>query len=155
MVAGRGEVSSGVTLDAGLLYFFYPNGDGGVAGPSDYFEPYISLSGTLGPIEAKVGAAYAWDQAAIGDQDSIYLYSDLSTGVPGTPLTLNGHLGYTDGSLSVGTDGDNLEWSVGADWALNKNLTASVAYVGVGGPNIDNFTDDTVVFTLGVGVLGD
>jgi uncharacterized protein (TIGR02001 family) len=145
-----GEVSSGVTVDVGLLYYVYPNGEGGLAGPSDYFEPYASISGTLGPIEATLGAAYAFDQAAIGDDDNIYVYTDFSSGIPNTPISLKAHLGYTDGTLSTAADGDNFDWSVGADWAVTKNLTASLSYVGVGGVKVDDFTDDTVVFTLGV-----
>ncbi len=145
-----GEVASGINIDVGLLYYVYPNGDGGIAGPSDYFEPYASISGTLGPVEAKLGVAYAPDQAAIGSADNLYVYSDLSSGIPSTPITLNAHLGYTDGSLSTATDGDNFDWSLGADWAITSNLTASVTYVGVGGVKVNDFTDDTVVFTLGV-----
>ncbi|ASK88588.1 TorF family putative porin [Sphingorhabdus sp. SMR4y] len=145
-----GEVASGVSVDVGLLYYIYPNGEGGIAGPSDYFEPYASISGTLGPVEATLGAAYAFDQAAIGDDDNLYIYTDFSSGIPNTPISLNAHLGYTDGSLSTATDGDNFDWSVGADWAITENLTASLMYVGVGGVKVDDFTDDTVVFTLGV-----
>ncbi|MGB5484652.1 TorF family putative porin [Parasphingorhabdus sp.] len=145
-----GEVSSGVTVDVGLLYYIYPNGEGGLAGPSDYFEPYASISGTLGPVEATLGAAYAFDQAAIGNDDNIYVYTDFSTGIPSTPISLNAHLGYTDGTLSTAVDGDNFDWSVGADWAVTGNLTAGLKYVGVGGVKVDDFTDDTVVFTLGV-----
>ncbi|CAO1650534.1 TorF family putative porin [Parasphingorhabdus sp. NYA22] len=145
-----GEVASGITFDVGLLYYIYPNGEGGIAGPSDYFEPYASISGTLGPVEATLGAAYAFDQAAIGDDDNLYIYTDFSSGIPDTPISLNAHLGYTDGTLSTATDGDNFDWSVGADWAITENLTASLMYVGVGGVKVDDFTDDTVVFTLGV-----
>lgn len=145
-----GEVASGVSVDVGLLYYIYPNGDGGAAGPSDYFEPYASISGTLGPVEAKVGVAYAWDQSALGNSDNLYIYSDLSSGIPQTPITLNAHLGYTDGVLATSLDGDTFDWSVGADWAVTENLTASVSYVGMGGPKVNDFTDDTVVFTLGV-----
>ncbi|MEH6661415.1 MAG: TorF family putative porin [Parasphingorhabdus sp.] len=145
-----GEVASGITFDVGLLYYIYPNGEGGIAGPSDYFEPYASVSGTLGPVEATLGAAYAFDQAAIGDDDNLYIYTDFSSGIPDTPISLNAHLGYTDGTLSTATDGDNFDWSVGADWAITENLTASLMYVGIGGVKVDDFTDDTVVFTLGV-----
>ena len=145
-----GEVASGITFDVDLLYYIYPNGEGGIAGPSDYFEPYASISGTLGPVEATLGAAYAFDQAAIGDDDNLYIYTDFSSGIPDTPISLNAHLGYTDGTLSTATDGDNFDWSVGADWAITENLTASLMYVGIGGVKVDDFTDDTVVFTLGV-----
>src|SRR3546814_8148301 len=73
----------GVTADVGLLYYFYPK-DGNAA--TDFFEPYASLSGSLGPVNAKVGLAYAWEgQNALGNDDDIYVYTDLSTAVPGTP----------------------------------------------------------------------
>jgi len=149
-----GEVSSGVNLDVGLLYYIYPNGEDGLAGPSDYFEPYASISGTLGPAEVTVGAAYAWDQSALGDEDNLYVYTDLGVGIPSTPVTVNAHLGYTDGILSPDVNLVTLnqsgafDYSIGADYVITSNLTASVAYVGVEGPSVDGFTDDTVVFTI-------
>lgn len=123
------EIVPGVTADLGLLYYFYPK-DGSVN--TDYFEPYFSLSGAVGPVDAKVGVAYAFeDQSALGDDDNIYVYGDASTAIPGTPFTLKGHLGYTDGSLSAASgaiSGNYWDWSVGAE-ASYKNLTLGVAYV--------------------------
>src|SRR3546814_9616867 len=84
----------GVTADVGLLYYFYPK-DGNAA--TDFFEPYASLSGSLGPVNAKVGLAYAWEgQNALGNDDDIYVYTDLSTAVPGTPFKLKGHVGRSE-----------------------------------------------------------
>ena len=144
-----GEVSSGVTLDAGLLYYVYPSGDGNV----DYFEPYASVSGDVGPAKVKVGVAYAWDQNSLGDEDNLYVYGNVDFAIPNTPVTLSGHLGYTDGVLAppflAGTlDDTGLDWSVGASASLFGPLSASVSYVGVEGPSIDGFTDDAVVGTL-------
>src|SRR5690606_7342496 len=49
----------GVTVDVGLLYYIYPTGDApGV--DTDYFEPYASVSTSLGPVGASLGVAYAW-----------------------------------------------------------------------------------------------
>src|SRR3546814_570578 len=65
------EIMPGVTADVGLLYYFYPK-DGNAA--TDFFEPYASLSGSLGPVNAKVGLAYAWEgQNALGNDDDIYV----------------------------------------------------------------------------------
>ncbi|MBK5264037.1 MAG: hypothetical protein JJE34_02205 [Alphaproteobacteria bacterium] len=141
-----GEVTPGLTFDAGLLYYVYPNG----TGDSDYFEPYASVSGTLGPVEAELGVAYAWDgQNALGDQDNLYVYTDLSAGIPNTPITLNGHVGWTDGVLSFDPDGESFDWSVGADYAITPNISFGVSYVGVEAfPSIDGLTDDTAVATL-------
>ena len=45
-----GDVSDGVSVDVGLLYYMYPTGD--LGGDTDYFEPYASVGFTLGPAEA-------------------------------------------------------------------------------------------------------
>lgn len=116
---------SGVTLDAGLLWYLYPGTDG-----TDYAEPYASVSGTLGPATLKLGAAYAPKQDAIGDDDNLYVYTDASAAIPGAPVTLKAHLGYTTGkgSTLAGPDGDYVDWLVGADFTY-KMLTLGVAYV--------------------------
>ncbi|TMM48707.1 TorF family putative porin [Qipengyuania marisflavi] len=145
-----GEVAPGLTVDTGLLYYLYPTEDLGL--DTDYFEPYASLGFTFGPAEATVGAAYAWKQDSLGGSDNLYLYTDLGVGIPTTPLTLNAHLGFTDGTLAppllAGTGDDTgLDWSLGAAATLGM-FELSVAYVGVEGPAIDGFTEDTVVATL-------
>ncbi|MEW4466351.1 TorF family putative porin [Parasphingorhabdus sp. JC815] len=149
-----GEVMSGLNLDAGLLYYVYPNGQGGAAGPSDYFEPYASVSTTLGPVQLASGIAYAWKQNSLGNRDNVYIYTGISGGIPNTPVSLNASIGINDGSLGnpVGVIGDNnyIDWKLGADWAVTKNLTASVAYIDTDAPSVNNFTDSAVVFSLGV-----
>ena len=146
-----GKLSEGIGLDAGLLYYAYPSNAKGV--DAEYFEPYATLSGELGPVQAKLGVNYAWGQKALAD-DSLYVHTELSTGIPTTPLTVSAHLGYTDGSLAptllAGTgDGTAFDWSVGASYTLLGSLTAGVSYVGVEGPSIDGFTDDAIVLSLG------
>ena len=149
-----GDVAEGVGLDAGLLYYAYPaKDDGPLAGPSDYFEPYASVTGQLGPVAATAGIAYAFDQDAIGDTDNVYLYTDFEAGLPGTPVTLSGHLGYTDGGLSLDDDDTAFDWSVGASATVLGGLSLGVAYVGVEDDGVppglrNDFTDDTVVATL-------
>ncbi|RXZ64119.1 TorF family putative porin [Pelagerythrobacter rhizovicinus] len=146
-----GQVAEGLTLDVGLLYYMYPTEDLGA--DTDYFEPYASLAFALGPAEATVGAAYAFDQDALGDSDNLYLYTDLGVGIPNTPISLNAHLGYTDGVLAPPllagtTDDSGLDWALGASATVLGGLELGVTYVGVEGPSIDGFTDDTVVATL-------
>lgn len=156
------EFDSGLTVDVGLLYYLYPTDGGTIAGPDDvptvvddfnvnYFEPYASAGFALGPASATVGVAYAWDQDSLGG-DNLYLYTDLEAGLPNTPITISGHLGYTDGVLAppllAGTGDDTgFDYSIGAS-ASYGILSLGVSYVGVDGPSIDGFTDDAVVATL-------
>ncbi len=145
-----GEVAKGVTADVGLLYYVYPSGS---VGDGNVFEPYASLSTTFGPATAKVGMAYAWKQDSLGGDDNLYVYTDLGVGIPNTPVTLNGHVGYTSGALSPNRltlksmDG-GWDYSVGATASLSKNLSIGVSYVGVDGNSIDSFSNDAVVGTL-------
>jgi uncharacterized protein (TIGR02001 family) len=145
-----GAIASGVTADVGLLYYVYPNG---TVGDANVFEPYASLSTTMGPVSAKVGMAYAWKQDSLGGDDNLYLYTDLGVGIPNTPVSLSAHAGYTSGALSpnlltlTSTDG-GWDYSVGGTFAVSKNLSLGVSYVGVDGTSFDGFSDDTVVGTL-------
>jgi uncharacterized protein (TIGR02001 family) len=146
-----GSVAEGIGLDVGLLYYAYPGNAKGV--DAEFFEPYATVSGQLGPVQAKLGVNYAWDQKALAD-DNLYVHAELSSGIPTTPVTLSAHLGYTDGSLAptllAGTTDDTaFDWSVGATATVLGKLTFGVSYVGVEGPSIDGFTDDTVVLSLG------
>lgn len=145
------EVASGTIVDVGVLYYLYPDGQSAF-GDSDYFEPYASIKTTIGPVTAKFGAAYAFDQSALAG-DNIYLYTDLTAGIPDTPVTLVGHLGYSDGSLALG--GSYWDWALGADVSLGSGFTAGVRYVDTdldqltGIPAADTLYDETVLFTLG------
>lgn len=144
-----GDLAEGVSADVGVLYYVYPNAHV-LAGDTDYVEFYGSLGYSLGPVDTTVGVAYAPDQDSLGSQDNLYLYGDASVGIPGTPVTLNGHVGYTDGVLAVTNDGTSWDWLVGADFAVSENLSLGVSYVGVEGKGTNGFDDDAVVGTLSV-----
>lgn len=143
-----GELTDGLSADVGVLAYVYPN-----AGPGDFdiYELYGSLGFTFGPAQSSIGLAYAPKQDSLGGDDNLYIYVDLGVGVPNTPVTLSGHVGYTDGALTFTDDGDAWDWSIGADYAINRNLAIGVAYVGSEGdylPGDYRFTRDAVVGTL-------
>lgn len=142
-----GEVAPGLSVDGGLLYYLYPNGNDAV-GDSDYFEPYASISTALGPVSATVGAAYAFEQGTALPSDNIYLYSDLGAGIPGTPVSLSAHLGYSDGSLDYGSGG-YLDWSLGASVAY-RSVIFGIAYVDTDLPGIAG-QDATALFSVSAG----
>lgn len=143
-----GDVGPGVSADVGVIGYLYPD-----AGPGDfdYVELYGSLTGELGPASLTGGVAYAPDQDSLGGTDNLYLYTDVSVGISGTPVTLNGHLGYTDGFLTFTTDSEAVDWSIGADVAAGP-VTFSAAYVGVEGDALidpaGTFTDDAFVVSV-------
>lgn len=146
------EVAPGTSLDLGLTYYWYPDGEK-AAGPSDYFEATGKLSYMLGPVEATGTVGYAWDQASLGD-DSLYLALGLSTAIPATPVTLNASAGYTDGGLgALAPGGHYWDWSIGASATFGP-VTAGVKYVDTDIPTtgvkaIDKYYDAGIVFTLG------
>ncbi|EAQ29185.1 hypothetical protein NAP1_00395 [Erythrobacter sp. NAP1] len=147
-----GNVAEAVSVDVGFIAYTYPDAP---AGDFDYYEFYGSLGFSLGPASATTGIAYAPGQDGLdfggGTDDNLYLYTDLSVGIPNTPISIDGHLGYTDGSLTFTNDGEAFDWSIGASVGLGGNFSASVAYVEAEGnflPGQYDFTDATVVATL-------
>lgn len=148
IVGWLGEIAPGLTLDSMLLYYVFPDGKESLGGPSDSFETMHILSKTFGPAKVTVGGVYAWKQAALLNDDYYYVYSNIAVGVPGTPATLKGNIGYADGYYAFSSDNTRVDWMVGIDWALQENLTAGVSYVGSDSDSIDNVSDETVVFSL-------
>lgn len=147
------DIADGTSVDVGVTYYWYPNGVQ-AAGPSDYAEIIGKLSHTLGPVEATATVAYAPDQKSLGSDDNIYLNLGLAAGIPDTPVTLTGSVGYTDGSLGALAPGGNyLDWSLGASFAAGP-ATFSMQYIDTdikksGIKAVDTLYDPTVVFSLG------
>lgn len=128
---------NGVGVDVGLLYYLYPIDEAsGLA--TDFFEPYASVIYTAGPVTAKVGANYAWKgQSGLAGEDSLYLRGDVTFAVPGTPISILGHLGHTDGQLGflatpasalAFAPDDYLDWSLGVE-AVHDFVKIGVQYV--------------------------
>ncbi|MFD2134268.1 TorF family putative porin [Novosphingobium resinovorum] len=144
------EVTPGVKVDVGVTWYMYPGG----SDITDFAEPYVKVSGSVGPANLLVGAAYAPKQEALGrwyldadsyatgipdapgaKSDNFYLWGDASTGIPNTPLTLKAHLGYSNGNSGLGPNGTSvaptgsyLDWMLGADLAVGP-VVLGVAYI--------------------------
>ena len=126
---------NGLGVDVGLLYYYYASARSGLN--TDFFEPYASLTYTIGPVAAKAGAAYAWGgQSGLdftgGKDDNLYVFGEGSVGIPSTPVTLKGHVGRTRGSLGLANlNPDNhgyWDWSGTAE-AVGGPLKVGVSYV--------------------------
>lgn len=145
-------VSENVTLDVGLTWYMYPSG----ADVTDFAEPYVKLSSQMGPVKGLLGVAYAPKQEALGKfynnadsyalgipdnpgdkEDNLYVWADVSSAIPSTPVTVKAHLGWSNGNSGLGPNGTSpaptgkyLDWMVGADYAIpGTPLTLGVAYV--------------------------
>ncbi len=133
-----------------MLYYIYPTEDLGL--DTDYIEPYASISANLGPAEATLGVAYAPEQDSLGGDDNLYIYTDVGFGIADSPFSVTGHLGYTDGALAPpllagAADDTGLDWSLGV--AVSQGaFEVGVAYIGVEGPSVNDFTDDAIVGTI-------
>jgi hypothetical protein len=144
------EIAEGATIDVGVTYFMYPGG----ADKTDFFEPYVKLSGTAGPVALTAGVAYAPKQEALGrwyrtgaefgtgvpfdpgdKEDNLYVFGDAAAPIAGTPFTLKAHIGYSEGNPGLGPNGTSVaptgsyfDWALGVDTTW-KNLTFGVLYV--------------------------
>jgi uncharacterized protein (TIGR02001 family) len=179
------ELIPGLTGDIGVTYYLYPNrtalgtpGAGftnGLKGANELVEPYASVSGTVGPVWAKLGIAWAPKQdyfTSFADgkrYDNTYLWTDGSIAIPNTPLKVTGHAGWTSNHYlrsaivdadSGRTKADVIDYGVGLS-ASYKALTFGVQFVGTdlpksyraftGGPRLRELVgaDNTVVFSIG------
>jgi uncharacterized protein (TIGR02001 family) len=144
LIAGyKMPVSDAVSVDVGVTWYMYPGG----ASKTDFAEPYVKVSSSIGPVSALVGVAYAPSQEALGNwsntaeskagdkEDNLYVWGDVSTGIPNTPVTVKAHLGYSDGNPGLGPNGTSVaptgsyaDWLLGADLALGP-VVLGVAYV--------------------------
>jgi uncharacterized protein (TIGR02001 family) len=122
LTAGFSKAFGNITPTVGVIGYIYPGGKN-VA----YYEPFVSVAGTFGPVALTVGANYAPDQDNLVD-DNIYVYGLASIGVPNTPLTVKASLGYEEGALDYGSDG-KVDYMVGVDYKY-KFLTVGVQYIG-------------------------
>lgn len=190
LIAGFKTPIGPVTVDAGVLYYFYPGSNKNLdlirlaAFPfpvakykSDFVEPYLSVSGAIGPVTAKVTANYAPKQGALGyapytgtftntflgapfiktKADNLYTALDLSATVPSTPVSLSAHVGHNWMKSFLSGQRKYTDWGVGVSYAY-KNLTFGVNYVGTDIPErwaptiagVSQEAKDGVVASIGV-----
>jgi uncharacterized protein (TIGR02001 family) len=151
LIAGyKFKPTQNAMVDVGLTYYLYPGG----ADETDFFEPYIKISGTQGPLTMTAGVAYAPKQQALGrwyftgvdaaagvyndpsdTEDNLYLSGDGALAIAGTPLTAKAHLGYSEGNRGLGPNATSVaptgkywDYALGVD-ATYKNLTLNLSYV--------------------------
>lgn len=134
LIAGYSKAVGPVTLDGGLVYYVYPGANGTPAGVNyDYYELYGSVSGKVGPLNAKLGTYWAPSQKNIAFTSAkghnIWVYTDWGLPIAGTPVTLKAHGGISSGNSGYTKGLDVIDYGVGADFTY-KSLTLNVSYIG-------------------------
>ena len=142
VIGGYKRPLAGGTVDVGLTWYMYPGG----AANTDFGEPYVKYSGTVGPATLLAGVAYAPKQRALGNfsatpqsrgqsQDNLYLWGDAAVGIPTTKLTAKAHIGHSNGNPGLGPNGtsvtptgDYWDWLLGLDYVIGP-VTLGAAYV--------------------------
>ena len=138
LIGGYTKAVGPATLDGGVVYYVYPGTKG-----HDYLEVYGSVSGKVGPVNAKLGTYWAPSQKNINatgvkSGHNIWVYTDLGLPIPSTPLTLKGHVGYSSGNSIYTWGKDVVDYGVGVDLAYGPAVL-NVSYVGT---DLDrNFAD--------------
>lgn len=127
----------GLTGDIGATVYLYP----GTAN-STVIEPYVALTGTIGPATIKGSLAWAPSgQDSLASFSGIYAAGDVAVAIPSTPLKLKGHLGYSESdSFLGGADGKVLDYSFGVEGSY-RNFTLGVAYVNTDEPTALGYKD--------------
>ncbi|MCF8473174.1 MAG: TorF family putative porin [Emcibacter sp.] len=134
-----GEIQ-GISYNIGTLLYSYPTGDH--SGKTDFLELYGSTGVDLGFLSGTVGAAYIFSNEATGHEDNIYIYTNVDSAIPDTPLTIKAHLGYEDGAFAD----KKLDWLLGV--SVNySGLDFGVSYVDTDKPG-RNYSA-AVVFSVG------
>ena len=130
-------------IDAGVSWYLYPGG----AAPGGFVEMRADISGTLGPVTLAGGLAWAPPQTALGNWSgtpesrpgssgsNLYLRADVAGAVLGTPLTITGHVGHSQGSEGLGPQGWALaptgaywDWRLGVEYGQGP-FTLGLAWV--------------------------
>lgn len=151
--------SNGLGVDIGLLYYYYPSAS---LTNTDFWEPYGSLSYTIGPVATNVGFNYAWGgqpglDFTVSSDSSLYVYGEGAYTIPHTPVTLKAHLGHTKGSLGlanlVASDDSYLDWSLTAEVVKGK-FKAGVSYVDTDVTGFGNYAGSLGRGATAVGYIG-
>jgi len=171
------EVTEGLTLDVGLLEYYYPTknliGATTYTGGTSSYSARQAAGQSPSTLEAYVGATYGFATLKYSyaltnlfgiDQSKGAQYIDLSlnydTGFEG--ITLNGHVGYQyvpSVSVAAGNLADAsfsyTDWKIGLTKDFGNGLDATIAYIGSNAngyayynPNLDNTGKGTVVVSL-------
>jgi uncharacterized protein (TIGR02001 family) len=131
-----------LSLDAGVIGYFYPGASG-----YNYGEGYASLGTKVGPGTVKVSAAYAPKQDNIGGADNVYVGVSGTLPLGAVPLSLNASFGIEDGAFGGLNGRAKHDWSFGADFDI-EGFTAGIKYIDTARTGNNTLANGNIVFSL-------
>jgi uncharacterized protein (TIGR02001 family) len=121
------EVSTGLTLDGGLLQYYYPTSAAVTATKNpNTLEGYAGLTYEFVTLKYSYSFTNLFGWADSKGSQYIDLSANYDTGFEG--IILNGHVGYqkvANNSIASYTD-----WKLGLTKDFGKGLAGSIAYIG-------------------------
>lgn len=118
-----------ITYDIGATYYVYP----GISG-LNYVEVTGKVGTTFGPATVGAQVSYTPSQDNTGNSDNIYVGTNASIGLPDSPISIVGSVGFEDGAFGD----DKIDWTLG--------LTAAVAGFTLGASYVDTNRNTTFAF---------
>jgi uncharacterized protein (TIGR02001 family) len=128
-----------LTLGTGWHYFFYPDHNSGhyPREHANILEGFVNAAYDFGPVTANAEVDYSPKQKSLASglkpdeakQDNFYVQAGLAGKIPGTPVSLSGHVGHGFGpSYLTYTEKNYTDWELKAAYSW-KMLTFSASYI--------------------------
>ncbi|CAN5207526.1 hypothetical protein BH10PSE1_BH10PSE1_23480 [soil metagenome] len=111
---------AGFDVDASVAAYRYPDGD-----DVNYVELPVQVSRTVKDMTWTLGAAYAPEQAALGEEDNRYGWAGLDYAPQAWPISMTATVGYEDGAFAPEGKTD---WRIGAERTVGF-VTLGVSWV--------------------------
>lgn len=137
--------SDALSVDVSAIYYVYPGDEA-----ANYVEPALTAFYKMGSATTRLGFAYIPKQGATRDaagrkRDNHYVFLGLELPVKGTPLTLDGQIGYERGAFDLSPRGGKWDWQLGGSVEV-KGFNLGLAYVdGAVRGDEEGVTDPTLV----------
>jgi uncharacterized protein (TIGR02001 family) len=123
------EVAEGLTLDGGILQYYYPtsNYPSALTNPNTT-ELYVAATYSFATLKYSYAVSDLFGFAGSKGSGYVDLALNYDTGVAG--IVLNGHVGYQKVAGSANPNASYTDWKLGLTKDLGHGMNVAVAYIG-------------------------